>query len=118
MRKIISRVFEFGFFIVIILLLFCKISWIFRANDNVSRENIVGFKNQTNIDVVLCGGSNIFRYYQPMEAWHQKGYTSYNYATSSARADLLKEYLEESRLTNEATLYVCDIRTIPSIFIF
>lgn len=115
MRKIISRVFEFGFFIVIILLLFCKISWIFRANDNVSRENIVGFKNQTNIDVVLCGGSNIFRYYQPMEAWHQKGYTSYNYATSSARADLLKEYLEESRLTNEATLYVCDIRTIPLI---
>ena len=45
----------------------------------------------------------------------QKGYTSYNYATSSARADLLKEYIEDSRTTNEALLYVCDIRTITDV---
>lgn len=106
---------EFIFFIVVVLTLFCKVSWIFRANAPGSREFIVGFHNEENVDVVLCGGSTLYRYYQPLEAWHQKGFTSYNYATASAKTDLLKEYIEESRTTNEAVLYICDIRNLPFV---
>ena len=114
-NKKVNHIFSFVFFSIIVLILFCKVSWIFRANDSGSRENIVGFHNEKNIDVVMYGGSNLLRFYQPLEAWHQEGYTSYNYATSAARADLLTEYIKESRLTNDAILYVCDIRTIPLV---
>lgn len=109
----IKTVFSFILFIVILCSVFCRISWLFRSNNAESREDIYAFRNQGSVDVVFYGGSNLLRYYQPLEAWKKKGYTSYNYATSSARADLLKEYIEESRVSNEAILYVCDIRTFP-----
>lgn len=111
LKKIIACI----LFISIVFFLLCKVTWIFRGNKSEAREDIAGFKSQGKIDVVLCAGSNLLRYYQPLEAWNQKGYTSYNYATSSARADLLKEYIEDSRTTNEALLYVCDIRTITDV---
>ncbi len=115
MKDKLKKITAFVLFMGIIIFLFCKATWIFRANGEEAREDIVGFKNQANIDVVLYGGSNLLRFYQPLEAWKQKGYTSYNYATSAAKADLLKEYIEESRSTNEAQLYVCDIRTISMV---
>lgn len=111
----IRRIIEFIVFMGIILVLFCKLTWLFRSNSGEAREDIQGFKNQGNIDVVLYGGSNLLRYYQPLEAYHEKGFTSYNYATTAYRADLLKFFMEESRSSNEAVLYVCDIRTLLPI---
>ena len=91
----IKRMIEFIVFLLISCILFEKVTWIFRSNGEEAKEDICGFKNQGNVDVVLYGGSNLLRFYQPLEAWNQKGYTSYNYATSSAKADLLKAYIEE-----------------------
>ena len=115
LQKKIRRIIEFIIFMVIILALFCKLTWLFRSNSGEAREDIQGFKNQGKIDVVLYGGSNLLRYYQPLEAWHEKGFTSYNYATTAYRADLLEFFMEESRSSNEALLYVCDIRTLLPI---
>ncbi|MCH5339961.1 MAG: hypothetical protein J1E01_00705 [Acetatifactor sp.] len=109
----VKKMVQFFVFMGILLFLFCKVTWIFRANNSEARETIQGFHNLDNIDVVLYGGSNLLRYYQPLEAYKEKGYTSYNYATSAATADLLKVYIEESRTSNEAILYVCDVRTMP-----
>ncbi len=111
----IKRMIEFIVFLLISCILFEKVTWILRSNGEEAKEDICGFKNQGNVDVVLYGGSNLLRFYQPLEAWNQKGYTSYNYATSSAKADLLKAYIEDSRVSNEAVLYVCDIRSYPMI---
>lgn len=111
----LKKIVQFLIFIGILLFLFCKVTWIFRANRSDARETIQGFHNLENVDVVLYGGSNLYYYYQPMVAYNVKGYTSYNYATSFAKADMLKAYIEESRTTNEATLYVCDVRTIPLV---
>ena len=102
-------------FLIILYCVFSRVTWLFRSNGIEAREDIYGFRNQGNVDVVLYAGSNLLRYYQPLEAWHQKGYTSYNYATSSAKADLLKAYIEDSRVSNKATLYVCDIRSFPMV---
>ena len=74
LKKIIACI----LFISIVFFLLCKVTWIFRGNKSEAREDIAGFKSQGKIDVVLCAGSNLLRYYQPLEAWNQKGYTSYN----------------------------------------
>lgn len=99
-------------FLVILLILFAKITWLFRGNELEAREDIQGFKNQEDIDVVLVGGSTFLRFYNPLQAWNETGITSYNYATSSAKFDIYKEYIKDSRRTNEAQLYVVDVRTI------
>lgn len=111
-RKIKSTI-EFIVFTMIILFLFCKITWIFRASTTQSREDLAGFKNQGKIDVVLCGGSTLLRGYQPLEAYQKKGFTSYNYVVTFEKGNLLKAFIEESRSTNKAILYVCDLRAIP-----
>lgn len=99
-------------FLVILFNLFCNITWLFRGNGTEAREDIQGFKNRNDIDVVLLGGSTALRYYNPLQAWKEKGITAYNYATSWGKFDLLKDYIEDSRKTNEAQLYVVNVRTI------
>ena len=97
-------------FLMLLYQLFSALTWLYRGNDVEAREDIVGFRNQGNVDVVFYGASNLLRYYQPLVAWKEKGYTSYNYATSAGQPDNLKDFIAESRNWNEASLYVCDIR--------
>lgn len=111
--SVLKEVTGFIAFMLIICIIFSGITWVFRGNDSESREDILGFRNEiNNMDVILFGASDVLRFYDPLEAWNQKGYTSYNYATSAAQADMLRFFAEESRKTNRADLYVFDLRTI------
>lgn len=115
-KTIIKKILGFTVFMFIIAIIFSNITWIFRGNGTEAREDILGFKNEKNkIDVILFGGSDVLRFYEPLEAWNTYGYTSYNYATPAARVDMLRFYAEETRKTNEADLYVFDIRTITLV---
>lgn len=107
---------QFCIFGVIIFLLFNKITWIFRGNSLLDRENIVYFNSEEkDIDVIFYGGSNVLCFYQPMLAWNLCGYTSYNYAVNASKPDMFLEYIRESRKTQEPQLYVIDIRALPLI---
>ncbi len=103
-------------FLLVLLILVSKISWIFRGNDTEARENILGFGNEKcSVDVILFAGSDVLRFYDPLEAYSKYGFTSYNYATSSAQADMLRFYAAESRKTCDAKVYVFDLRTITFV---
>ncbi len=110
-----KKIIGFLLFMVIAVFLLIKVTWLFRGNDQAARVDLVGFKNQEKIDVVLYGGSTLLRFFSPMDAWNQEGMVAYNYATSGAKVDIVKEYIEDSRKTNEALLYVVDIRTYPMV---
>lgn len=100
-----------GFF-CLLLWICIQVTWLFRGNGIESRTDIVGFANEGNVDIVLYGGSDILRFYQPMMGWEEKGILSYNYGTSSARPDLIPYYIQESRLHSNPSLYIIDIRAI------
>ena len=102
-------------FLALLFVFFCKVTWLLRGNSDESRQDIAGFKNQGNVDVVLVGGSSLLRFYNPLQAWHDYGITSYNYATTGAKFDVLKDYIIESRKSNEAKLYVINVRTIAML---
>ena len=79
----------------------------------VNEIQIKGFKTDGNVDVVMVGASDVYRFYYPYQAWKDAGITSYNYATPFGRLDLLKYYLEDIRSkNNQAELYVISVRTI------
>ena len=115
MKKIVKQVAGFLIFVLILAVIYCSLTWLFRGNGSEAREEICVFKNQGPVDVVLYGASNLLRYYEPLAAWEEKGFTSYNYATLSGPADTLKDYIAESRGTNEALLYVCDVRAFTMV---
>lgn len=113
-RVHLKRAISCALFLALALFCFDKLTWLFRSNNDISREDIVGFRNETEpIDVVLFGASNTIRFYQPLMAWNQLGYTSYNYAALSLNMDAIRYCIQQSRKTNEAKLYVCDLRCIP-----
>lgn len=114
-KNTIKSMFGFIVFILISVTIFSKVTWLLRGNDEEAKTDLIGYKNQGNIDVVLYGGSTLLRFYSPLDAWNQTGMVAYNYATSSAKIDIVKEYIEESRTTNDALLYVIDIRTFPMV---
>ena len=109
----IKSIINFTVFLLLIISIFGKITWLFKGNNAESRADIAGFRNQDEeIDVLLYGGSTLLRFYQPLEAWDKYGYTSYNYATSSGTVDLSQFFIEDSIQNRKAKLYVCDIRTL------
>lgn len=106
----------FLLFFVILSKLFLNATWIFRSNDLTARSDITDFKNQKNIDVVVIGSSDVNHFYQPLKAWNDYGFTAYNYATYCQRSDMSDNFIEDSRLTNEALLYVVDLSTISRTY--
>lgn len=111
LRNIIS----FLCFIIIVIVLLNKGSWLFRASNYSNSVALKGFANEDHINVVFIGGSNVRCGIRPMDGWKQYGITAYNYATDAAKLDLFKYYIEEIEKTNETDLYVIDIRTLPLV---
>ena len=82
-------------FVLICCILFLRITYLFR-NSSFERTHIIGFKEEKcPIDVLYIGGSAAHRYYQPLKAWVDCGYTSWLYTNSNLQAEGIKYYILE-----------------------
>lgn len=114
-KSVLKNVTSCIVFLGILIFFFINITWLFRGNEGISRKLIQGFKNQGNVDVVLVGGSTEYCFYSPMQVWKESGITSYNYATSRSRLDLVESFVKDVRETVRAKLFVIDVRTIAML---
>jgi len=76
----------------------------------MDRTNVIGIKEETELDVVFVGGSSTIVYWQPLQAWHDYGFTSYNYATNTNQAENIKYYIKDTLKTKKPKLFVVDLR--------
>lgn len=95
-------------FMVIIIKVFCSVTYLFRGT-GLDRNNIVGIENE-KLDMVYIDGSAATMYWQPLKAWNDCGFTSYNYATHMIQAENIKAYLEEARKSQNPELFVIGVR--------
>ena len=103
-------------FILLLFIIIDNLTWLYRNNNIHSREGIIGFETiKEDIDVVTIGSSNLTRYYIPLQAYADYGFTSYNYATSSGRGTLLRYYIEEVEKYQSPKLYVVNIGGIDNV---
>lgn len=106
-RKVISCI----LFIILIINLFIDLTYLLR-NVAYDRNHIVGFENEEQpIDMVYIGGSAAYVYWQPLKAWNDCGFTSYNYATSTIQAETIKYYIKEVQKSQTPELYVIGLRS-------
>lgn len=96
-------------FILILSNAFISVSYLFR-NSGTNRMHIVGIKEEEALDMVYIGGSAAFVFWQPLRAWNDCGFTSYNYATDTIQAECIKYYVREVRKYQNPELFVIDIR--------
>ena len=104
-RRIVGAI----LFLVIAARLFMSVTYLFR-NTGVDRINVVGIKEEQNLDVVYIGGSALYAYWQPLKAWSDYGYTSYNLGTSGVLAEALEYYVRYALKYQKPDLIVMDAR--------
>lgn len=108
-KENIIRIIGFISFICILFKVFCSVTYLFR-NAGSDRTHIVGIKCESDLDMVYIGGSAAFVYWEPLKAWSDCGFTSYNFATNSIQAENIKAYIEETERYHKPNLYVIGAR--------
>ena len=96
-------------FLLLLGMIFVSTTFLFR-NNRLNRAHIVGIKQEGPLDMVYVGGSATYGYWQPLKAWNDCGFTSYNYATDNIQAENLKYYINEVLKTHTPELFVVDVR--------
>lgn len=79
---------------------------------STSRKNVCGFyaEKENTLDMVYIGGSACYRYWEPLEAWKQYGYTSYNFATDAIPPQVIEYIVKEVLKTQTPDLFVVELR--------
>lgn len=90
---------------------FILISYLMRPVTN-SRKNICGFyaEEKESLDVIYIGGSAAYLYWEPLSAWKEYGFTSYNFGLDSIQPQIIPFILEETEKTQSPSLYIIDVR--------
>lgn len=97
-------------FLVLVCRLFSNITYLFR-NVGTNRYNIVGLKSEDkDIDVVYIGGSAAFVYWEPLRAYKDYGFTSYDLAINSIQAENILPLIKYAEEYRHPDLYVIGIR--------
>lgn len=104
-------VFHILFFVVLGWIIFGLLSYLFRPVGN-NRKNICGFyaEEENTLDMVYIGGSACYYYWEPLEAFEQFGFTSYNFASDAMPPQIIKYCLKEVLKTQDPKLFVIDLR--------
>lgn len=99
-------------FLLVTGVLFVLCTYLFRPTGRFSRGNIIPFysEEKDTLDVMVVGASGTYRYYSPLAAWHEQGYTSYTYAAGSMQGSLLITALKDIEKTQSPRLYLIDAR--------
>lgn len=110
MSKKTKNIINFLTFIIIIVFLFTRITYLFREqNDN--RYRVTGIKSGS-YDIVYIGASEVHTYWQPMRAWKDKGWTSYNLSTDGLPYELTLNLLKEAQKYQSPDLYIISARNV------
>lgn len=77
-----------------------------------SRRNICGFyaEPDNTLDMIYVGGSAAYCYWEPLQAWNDYGFTSYNFAADAMPPHVIKYILEEISKTQSPKLLLIDLR--------
>lgn len=110
MKNSIKKVASTVIFLSILIMIFVYISNVFRPSEGYDRTHIIGFENQKDLDVVYIGGSACFVFWQPLRAWNDCGFTSYNYATNGLEATSIKYLVKNAEKEMSPELYVIGVR--------
>lgn len=110
-KKYIRRALEITLFILLFCVMFICITYGFRDPLANSRDNIVGFyaEDKNSLDVVVLGTSSTFSAYNPLEAYNQYGYTSYDLCTNIMLQNSMPYYVREMYKTQNPKLVVVDV---------
>lgn len=109
----IKKIVGFILFWFIVFRVTCSLTYLFRGNqfNYNDRISVVGIKEEPDtLDVICVGGSATFVYWEPLKAYNDYGFTSYNLATNTIQAESILAYIKYAQKYQNPDLYVVGIR--------
>lgn len=115
MKKNAKKVAECLAFILLLCLVFSRLTYLFR-NSSIDRVRFVAFEDEArdSIDMVYIGASSVYVFWNPMVAWQQHGITSYDYSTSNMPGASFLPSIREIEKSQKPKVIVVDLRTFYS----
>lgn len=112
MKERIKNLISCAVFLLIVLIVFTRCTYLFRNTDRAARQNILGLyeEKENSLDVVFVGSSHVYRYWSPMEAWNLYGMTSYSYSVSTMSPLAIISAICDIDKWQKPELYVVDVR--------
>lgn len=103
-------------FLLSFIFVFINCSYFFRPIDNASK-NYRGFVKQpvNSLDVMMVGSSSIYEFWRPLQAWKEKGLTSYVFGTAGALPSFFISFLEQVLKRQTPKLFVIELRPFITI---
>lgn len=111
----LKRLLAFVLFLALTAHIFVGLTYLLRNSDD-GRLSFLTFAEEPaeSIDMVYIGGSNVYVFWDPMCAWDQYGFTSYNYSTSNMPVTTFLPLIQEINENKKPKLIVVGIRTFLS----
>lgn len=97
-------------FFAIFIYVFVSVTYLFRG-DLESRKSVVGVKEVEPLDMIYVGGSAAYCYWEPLKAWNDCGFTSYNVATPGIQSESILYYIKNSLKYQTPKLFVVGVRS-------
>lgn len=111
----IFQVAGFILFLCLVILVFCKLTYLFRGNEYGydDRIAVVGIKEEekNSLDMIYIGGSAAFTYWEPLKAYSDCGFTSYDLAANSIQAEHILPLIKYAQKYQNPELYVIGVRS-------
>lgn len=108
------KIIGFAVFIIIVGRLFLSLTYLFRGNQyNYSdRISVAGLKEEkeNSLDVIYIGGSAAYAYWEPLKAYRDNGFTSYDLATNTIQAENILAYVKYAQKYQNPNLYIIGVR--------
>lgn len=115
-NRSVKSLIRFFLFLSLFWWVFTHLTYLFR-NTNWDKLSIPIFRTEEEqtVDVAFIGGSNVYRYWNPLQAFREQGIVSYDYAPSSMPAATTILAIQDIYETQSPKLFVVDIRKFLSI---
>jgi len=101
-------------FLVLLLQVFLFLTYLFRGNvfTYIDRITVAGIKEEKkdSLDVICIGGSATLVFYEPLKAYRDYGFTSYDLATNGIQAESILAYMKYAQKYQNPDLYVVGVR--------
>lgn len=105
-------------FLAVFLYVFTSVTYLFRGSlfntFNDDRLNIVGIKEEEQLDMVYIGGSAAYCYWIPMQAWNDFGFTSYDLGSTSIQSENILYLVKHALKYQKPELFVIGVRSFAS----
>ncbi|MCH5251173.1 MAG: hypothetical protein J1E98_14645 [Lachnospiraceae bacterium] len=114
-RLYCKRITATACFLAIIAYVYASATYLFRGKSlnefNDDRLGIVGIKEEDPLDMIYIGGSDVFCYFSPLQAWNDYGFTSYDLGSTSLQTENILYLLKHALKYQDAQLLVIGVRS-------